>query len=329
MKSFKDILQEAKIYMGWKYSTQDLANMMSGKELAPRTFLRRSRERSSDIDLSNPNNPITGPLKKKAKIKTKGWDPKDKDQNSMEWDPGDIQERTLKRLAAIALGGALAIPTAKYVATAARGAFEKSSANITPAVATPIVRPIVNPAEKAISIIPEHFQNENLRRLYAGFVNAEHRGSPSVGSSADQFQYHPSLYIRNKHSKASSAYGPVQLTRNTLDDHFKRNPEFFKGQEEYVGKFLNQGTTMLHSDRMHPTHGLGGVGTLSGEEYHQAYQKVAVGVMKSMAQDIKVDLDKPLSAADHSRMIRRWRGVGEDADREYFKVHRRAYGEAK
>ena len=292
----------------------------------------------------------------------KVYDPDAKDPNSMEWDPlnkdgtkkplngfeykkwiesqkkpkPDVSESLLKKLAipaAIIAGGALAIPAAKTMVSAIKGTNVVAPTGQTPIVKTETQKPKAQTAPivtAATSETPEHFKNDNIRRFYAGIVNAEHRGSAKkLGLATDAFQHHADLYVRTKGDSASSAYGPAQLTRNTVMDHVKRHPDLFKGQESYAKQFTDQGTSMLKSTRMHPTFGGGKAGTLSGTEHHENYQRLATGVMRSMAQDIGVDLEKPMSDDDHYRLTKRWRGVGQKEDPAYYTAHNGAYSTTK
>ena len=149
-----------------------------------------------------------------------------------------------------------------------------------------------------------------IDRTLQGLASAEHRGR----LKGSVFEYDPSLYIRTggadprKPKSVSSAYGPFQFTKSTIEDLSKRHPKIFSGSEDYVGKFVEQGKKMIQSPA-DPKYGYKGSGDLSGKEYHQDYMDMSRAALSAMAKDIKVDLSKPLSPEDEKKLVTRFRGL--------------------
>lgn len=153
--------------------------------------------------------------------------------------------------------------------------------------------PVTNKPEEPVGY---EFENPHEKRLYGALISAEHRGHVK-----DPYKYDPKHYIRTRSGDGtSSAYGPLQITRNTARG-------FMDPKDPYHGSFVAQGSKMLKSAVDDPTHGLGGSGTLSGPEHHANYQKLAVRVMRGKAKELGVDISKPLSAKDLARFAQHWR----------------------
>jgi hypothetical protein len=173
-----------------------------------------------------------------------------------------------------------------------------------------------------------HWSEPGIKRVYAGIVSAEHE--VRLNPNDNRFAYNEKLSGRTVGGKgSSSAYGPAQLTRNTLADHYKRRPEYFEGLEDHVEKMVNQGSKFLKAKNNDPTYGLGKKGELSGEEHHDKYHAVTDAVLRSMAEDLRVQdtvkkkKDKNVEVFDlnnpehHSRLLQRWRGVDLNKDTRY------------
>lgn len=140
------------------------------------------------------------------------------------------------------------------------------------------------------------FHNDHVKRLYGALVSAEHRGHVK-----DPYAYDPNLAIRTKAGKGtSSAYGPLQITRNTARGYMDPN-------NQYHAAFVDQGSKFLKAKTNDPVHGLGGEGTLSGEDYHDDYQSLAQHVMFGKAKELKIDITKPLNQNDLDRFVQHWR----------------------
>lgn len=170
--------------------------------------------------------------------------------------------------------------------------------------------------------VPPQQEMPQIDRVLQGLASAEHRGR----LKGSVFEYNPELYIRtggadpSKPKSVSTAYGPFQFTKSTIEDLSKRHPKTFAGSEDYVGKFVGQGKKMLSSPS-DPTYGYRGKGDLSGPEHHEDYMNMSRAALSAMAKDIKVDLSKPLSADAERKLVKRFRGI--DPEPAYTAAYRR------
>ena len=163
------------------------------------------------------------------------------------------------------------------------------------------------------------FSHPIIGEILGAISRAEHR---AVGEF-DHTVHNPKVAIRTKAGGgSSSAFGPYQLTRNTVVDHFKRRPELFSGNEEYVKQFIQQGNKFLKAQTNHPTYGLGGSGDLSGPEHHESHMRMADSVLQSMMADAKINYKDNLTTDELNRTIKRWRGVPEQTDPVYYRTVR-------
>jgi len=169
--------------------------------------------------------------------------------------------------------------------------------------------------ETQTETVADHFGGEHIRKLYGAVMSAEHRGR----GITDPFAFDERLYIRTKDkSGKSSAYGPVQITRNTARGFLKQNPELFKGNEDYVNKFVEQGSKMLKSKVTDPVYGAGCKGDLCSEQYNTNYQAMASGIMRGKMKELKLDDTRDLTPEERERFITSWRGTTRKQDPAYF-----------
>lgn len=149
-----------------------------------------------------------------------------------------------------------------------------------------------------------------IDRILTGVGAAEHRGR----LKGSVFEFDPTLYVRTGGAdkrgggKPSSAYGPFQFTKSTIQDLSQRHPDIFSGSEQYVSSFIQQGRKMLANPN-DPKYGYGGSGDLATKEQHQEYMDMSRAGVDAMAKDLKIDMSKPLSPQDESRLVQRFRGV--------------------
>jgi LysM repeat protein len=166
-----------------------------------------------------------------------------------------------------------------------------------------------------------------INRVLQGLGHAEHRGR--VKGSI--FDYDPKYYIRTGKPdpilnanipadkvKHSTAYGPFQFTKSTVEDLSKRHPKLFAGTEGYVGKFISQGKEML-KDPEDTTYGYGKPGVLSGEEHHSGYMDMSKAALAAMASDLKINL-QTMTPEQEQRLIQRFRGV--KPEKSYMAAYR-------
>ena len=152
-----------------------------------------------------------------------------------------------------------------------------------------------------------------LDRTLQGLASAEHRGK----IEGSVFEYDPSLYVRtgaadpSKPKSVSSAYGPFQFTKTTIEDLSKRHTKIFSGSEDYVTKFTEQGKKMIQSPT-DPKYGYKGSGDLSGPEYHEDYMDMSRAALSAMAKDIGVNMNSPLTSEQEQKLMKRFRGLTPD-----------------
>jgi len=146
---------------------------------------------------------------------------------------------------------------------------------------------------------------------------AEHRGSLGDKTILD---YDPKFYVRtgkpdpilNRDKKEfeikhSTAYGPFQFTKSTVEDLSSRHKELFAGTEEYVDKFVAQGNKML-KDPNDPVFGYGKAGELSGKDYHEQYVNMSRAGLAAMAKDLDIKDIKNMSPQEEAALLKRFRG---------------------
>lgn len=148
----------------------------------------------------------------------------------------------------------------------------------------------------------------NIDALYEAFSYAE------TGSMKDPF-------IRTLAGEGtSSAYGPVQITRNLARDiRAKGGYDHLPAEvQQYADAFISQGDRMLKAGNNDPVFGLGKKGVLGEDKFHGHYEMFAKATLAYELKGAKRNYsgDDPSVLLD--QVIRRWRGVGEDADPRYF-----------
>lgn len=152
---------------------------------------------------------------------------------------------------------------------------------------------------------------------------------PPIWSDATHGNYYTALsvaetggeknpWIRTR-GESSTAYGPVQITYTTAKDYYNRYPDLFKGNEDYMQKFLEQGANFKrHMESKDPVYGRGGSGVLGGEEYHEPYQRMSDAIFQGMRKDLERTKKLQPGQFDAPTMIQRWRGVPREEDQKYY-----------
>ena len=180
-------------------------------------------------------------------------------------------------------------------------------------------------------------------KLYEGIYRREHRGY------WDKEGYNP--YIRTKGTKGqrkgtekgSTAYGPIQITGDRLQDLVRPGRRRFywddptadfpsKGgvswDPEYVDQLIEQSRLFMKYGGVDmPTggidpktkedfsrYGYGQPGDLTGEEYHQKYKDLGIVMLKGTYNMLKDDLDREPTMEE---LVKHWRGGAEDEEPEY------------
>lgn len=119
--------------------------------------------------------------------------------------------------------------------------------------------------------------------------------------------------------KNSTAYGPVQMTVSTVEDYYNRYPDLFKGNEQYVTQFIEQGKKFKeHMDTDDPVYGRGKPGTLSGQEFHEPYMRLSNAVITGMRSDMERMKKLKPGEFNVDVLTQRWRGVPQEQDPKYY-----------
>lgn len=146
--------------------------------------------------------------------------------------------------------------------------------------------------------------------------------TPETGSVDKLPLDDPRRFIRTKAGSNSSAYGPVQITRNLMKGYIKgAGAEDLTPEEmEFAERFIEQGSTFLNSSYSDSKYGAGGEGDLNTPEDRAMYEKVAKKLMLSEYNRV---------GGDQDAFIRAWRGVSEGEDPQYYAKVRAGLGEQK
>lgn len=180
-------------------------------------------------------------------------------------------------------------------------------------------------------------------KLYEGIYRREHRGYWNKEG------YNP--YIRTKGTKGqrkgtqkgSTAYGPIQITGDRLQDLVRPGRRRFYWDDptadfpseggvswdpEYVDKLIEQsrlfmkyGGVDMPAGGIDPKtkkdvsrYGYGQTGDLSGEEYHQKYKDLGIVMLKGTYNMLKDDLGREPTMEE---LVKHWRGGSADEEPEY------------
>lgn len=131
-------------------------------------------------------------------------------------------------------------------------------------------------------------------------------------------------WIRTTASKTpggSTAYGPVQMTRNLIKDRVERTPDIFReGNLTHAKNLVTQGDAFNEFGNnprrpgYKPIYDYGGSGLMGDTPARrQGYEAVAKDIIRDMLIRNKGDARKTLT---------QWRGVPESSDPRYYKAYR-------
>jgi len=180
--------------------------------------------------------------------------------------------------------------------------------------------PKINKHERSKGKISEDVDYD---KAYRSFTSAEMGSRPAGDDGTGHFirtfgankKKDPEAY-----KKGSSAYGPTQLNVQTAKDFTTRHKDLFKGQDEYINKYKQQGGNFNKFGRepnkpgYDPKWEYGGKGDLSDPKYHPSYKNLSIGVMRGMMRDLK----KKNPNANINDLVKRWRGADKSHDPEYY-----------
>lgn len=171
----------------------------------------------------------------------------------------------------------------------------------------------------------EELKKEEKPPIWSDPVHANYYNALSVAETGGE----KNPWIRTR-GPSSTAYGPVQITYSTAKDYYTRHPNLFKGNEEYMQKFLEQGANFKkHMESKDPVYGVGGAGVLGGEEYHEPYQRMSDAIFQGMRKDLEKTKKLQPGQFDAPTMIQRWRGVPREEDQKYYAKVEKQFNAAK
>lgn len=119
--------------------------------------------------------------------------------------------------------------------------------------------------------------SEEAQLLYQALHAAEWRGQVDYDEN----------WRRNQVTTASSAYGPVQITRDLARLYVNNRPELFTEEErEWISNtYIPMTSRMLSSSSSDSVYGLGGVGTLNSDYDRQMYERMALAILEGHLSD--------------------------------------------
>jgi len=178
--------------------------------------------------------------------------------------------------------------------------------------ATPKVAPKSEPTTKPKSNTKEHCPFGSPNCLYDQLAQAE------TGSFKNKF-----IRTVGVPGSSSTAYGPVQITVSSAIDSFKRHPDLYKGQEDYVKSFIAQGEQFRKYGRESNKPGYekrydyGGTGDPAVAD-PEKYRQFGVSFIKGKARDVGVKKeqltspDPKIRADAEFNVAKGHRGTGDD-----------------
>lgn len=173
-------------------------------------------------------------------------------------------------------------------------------------IASPTETQTQNPV---VSSVPEQQAqeaptNEAKTQFSPGVTNLYHAISDvETGGESDP-------YVRTKAAeggKASSAFGPAQITRDLMKDFYSNHAdELTDSEKDYAKRFIEQGNKMLKAKPNDPVYGYGKSGELNTPEDRQLYDVVAQKILKSIVEN---------NGGSFNKTVKSWRGKNDSAYR--------------
>ncbi len=150
-------------------------------------------------------------------------------------------------------------------------------------------------AKKPKEAGPQPIEDHGINSLYGALRETE------TGGEADP-------YIRTKAAeggKPSSAFGPLQITRDLMKDFYAtEGKNLSESERDYVKRFIAQGDQMLKAKPNDPTYGYGKSGVLNSPEDRRMYDIIGPKVLKMIVDRSGNSLNKTVKA---------WRGKSDAA----------------
>tara|TARA_R110002020_G_scaffold56396_4_gene156047 strand:+ start:323 stop:1273 length:951 start_codon:yes stop_codon:yes gene_type:complete len=173
----------------------------------------------------------------------------------------------------------------------------------------PKATPKVAPKSKPISNTKGHCPYGSPNCLYDQIAQAE------TGSFKNKF-----IRTVGVPGSSSTAYGPVQITVSSAIDSFKRHPDLYKGQEDYVKSFIAQGEKFRKYGRepnkpgYEKRYDYGGTGDLAVADLKK-YKPFAISFFKGKSRDVKAD---PTTPEGKEKIKEATRGVPRSKDKRWY-----------
>lgn len=140
----------------------------------------------------------------------------------------------------------------------------------------------------------------------------------------------PWIRTRFRPKGGSTAYGPGQITGQTLRDFRRRHAGEFTDVDDYMGNLISQSEQFARYGAEPNKKGYearwdyGGTGDLTLKD-PEKYLKVQRGVLRGMAKDIFGSIPETLSTEQREQLVTRYRGDTRQNDPRYFGVIDKAY----
>ena len=140
----------------------------------------------------------------------------------------------------------------------------------------------------------------------------------------------PWIRTRFRPKGGSTAYGPGQITGQTLRDFRKRHAGEFTDVDDYMGSLISQAEQFARYGAEPNKPGYearwdyGGTGDPTSKD-PEKYLKVQRGVLRGMAKDIFKSIPETLTPEQREQLVVRYRGASRQEDPRYFGVVDKAY----
>lgn len=140
----------------------------------------------------------------------------------------------------------------------------------------------------------------------------------------------PWIRTRHRPKGGSTAYGPGQITGQTLRDFRRRHSGEFTDVDDYMGGLISQSEQFARFGAEPNKPGYearwdyGGSGDPASKN-PESYLKVQRGVLRGMASDIFGSIPETLTPEQREKLVTRYRGATRQDDPRYFGVVDKAY----
>jgi len=146
-----------------------------------------------------------------------------------------------------------------------------------------------------------------------------------TGSEKDPF-----IRTRHRPKGGSTAFGPGQITGQTLRDFNARHPQEFSNVKGYMNTLIDQSKEFAKYGAEPKKSGYearfdyGGSGNPEAKDTDK-YNIVQRGVLRGMAKDIFGEIPSKLSKEQREKLVTRYRGASRTEDSRYFREVDKGY----